>query len=204
MNSVQPYAATVPYMGTVGNHEAYGTQGGGQFANYAARQRALAKYAGANSGSNSSFWYSFDTPLVHWIAFSGESWTMSAGQMAAQAAWVAADLAKVDRAVTPWVFAFSHKAYMMDSTTWGMYDWMVNGQVDVQFSGHWCAHARTPLRAPRAPTRRLRLTAPPAQTGTSTRGTRPSTAAMARSSSTPRPCRPTRRCTRTQSTPRSS
>jgi hypothetical protein len=144
MRSVEPYAATVPYMGTVGNHEAYGTQGGGAFANYAMRQRALKQYAGANSGSNSSFWYSFDTPLIHWVAFSGESWTMSAAQIATQAAWVEADLAKVDRAVTPWVVVFSHKSYMMDSTTWGMYDWLATLKVDVQLSGHWHQYTRYP------------------------------------------------------------
>lgn len=125
-------------------HEAYGTQGGGAFANYAMRMRALSTYVGANSGSNSSFWYSFDTPLCHWIAFSGESWTMSAAQLAEQAAWVAADLAKVDRAVTPWVLAFSHKSYMMDSTTWALYDFLATFKVDVQFVGHWHQYTRYP------------------------------------------------------------
>jgi hypothetical protein len=65
---------------------------------------------GANCGSNSSFYYSFDTPLIHWITFSGETWTMSKQQLQAQDAWVRADLAKVDRSVTPWVVAFSHKS----------------------------------------------------------------------------------------------
>ena len=31
MNSLQPFAATHPYMASPGNHEAYGTQGGGNF-----------------------------------------------------------------------------------------------------------------------------------------------------------------------------
>ena len=77
----------------------------------------MTENAAANSGSPNNFWYSFDTPLVHWIAFTAETWTMSAQQLAAQAAWIAADVAKVDRAVTPWVVAFSHKAWQMDSTT---------------------------------------------------------------------------------------
>ncbi len=132
------------HRGTVGNHEAYGTQGGGAFANYAQRQRALREFAGAACGSNSSFWYSFDTPLVHWVAFSGESWTMSAAQLAAQDAWLRADLARVDRAATPWVLAFSHKAYMMDSTTWAMYDFLAELGVDVQFVGHWHQYTRYP------------------------------------------------------------
>lgn len=144
MNSIEPYAARRPYMGTVGNHEAYATQNGGNFSSYAWRNRALAKYVGANSGSDSSFWYSFETPLIHWIAFSGESWTMSTEQLATQAAWVRADLAKVDRSVTPWVVAFSHKSYMMDSTTWGLYDFLADFNVDVQFSGHWHQYTRYP------------------------------------------------------------
>ena len=110
MNNLQPYAATVPYMGVpgehwgrsgrhprclqeaggrtitqpsteltitsvrppppapspAGNHEAYGTQGGGKFEQFVTRNRAIAQYAGANCGSNSALYYSFETPLVHW------------------------------------------------------------------------------------------------------------------------------------------
>ena len=100
-----------------GNHEAYGTQGGGAFEQFALRYRAVRENAGANSGSPNNFWYSFQTPLIHWIAFTAESWTMTPAQLAEQAAWIAADVAKVDRTVTPWVVAFSHKAWQMDSTT---------------------------------------------------------------------------------------
>jgi hypothetical protein len=81
------------------------------------RYRAVRENAGANSGSPNNFWYSFETPLIHWIAFTAESWTMTPAQLAEQAAWIAADVAKVDRSVTPWVVAFSHKAWQMDSTT---------------------------------------------------------------------------------------
>jgi hypothetical protein len=69
---------------------------------------------------------------------------MSPAQLAAQAAWVEADLAKVDRTVTPWVLAFSHKSYMMDSTTWSLFDFLATYKVDVQFSGHWHQYTRYP------------------------------------------------------------
>jgi len=46
---------------------------------------------------------------VHWLAFTGETWTMSQAQLDAQMAFIKADLAKVDRAATPWVVAYSHK-----------------------------------------------------------------------------------------------
>jgi hypothetical protein len=84
MNSIQPYAARRPYMAVPGNHEAYGTQGGGNFTQFAARYAATAKYAGAASGSNTNLWYSFETPLIHWIGFTGETWTMNASQLAEQ------------------------------------------------------------------------------------------------------------------------
>jgi acid phosphatase len=69
---------------------------------------------------------------------------MSAAQLAQQAAWIEADLSKVDRTVTPWVIAFSHKSYMMDSTTWALYDFLANHKVDLQFSGHWHQYTRYP------------------------------------------------------------
>jgi hypothetical protein len=105
------------------------------------RYRAVRENAGANSGSPNNFWYSFETPLIHWIAFTAESWTMTPAQLAEQAAWIAADVAKVDRSVTPWVVAFSHKAWQMDSTTWSLFDWMTPAGVDFHFVSWVRAHA---------------------------------------------------------------
>ena len=119
------------------SHEAYGTQGGGEFAQFVLRNRALAQNVGKSSGSNSNLWYSFETPHVHWIAFCAESWTMSAGQLAQQKAWMTQDLSSVDRARTPWVIAFSHKAWQMDSTTWSMFDILPEYKVDLHLVGHW-------------------------------------------------------------------
>ena len=190
MNTLQPFAATHPYMVAPGNHEAfvllatpdekrsysprpacgrlcmlslrpinpphtslshhryrlrYGTQGGGAFEQFALRYRAVRENAGANSGSPNNFWYSFETPLIHWIAFTAESWTMTPAQLAAQSAWLAADVAKVDRSVTPWVVAFSHKAWQMDSTTWSLFDWMAPAGVDFHFvSARELVHALAP------------------------------------------------------------
>ena len=142
--TLQPFTATHPYMPSSGNHEAYGTQGGGKFLQYTRRFQAVTENVGASSGSNTNLWYSFDTPLVHWIAFTVESWTMTAQQLAEQAAWIAADVAKIDRAVTPWVVAFSHKAWQMDQTTWSLFDWMTPAGVDFHFVGHWHQYTRFP------------------------------------------------------------
>ena len=119
-------------------------RGGGEFLQYALRYRAVAQHAGAASGSNTNFWYSFNTPHTHWIGFTGESWTMSAAQLAAQKAWAEADLAKVDRTVTPWVVAFSHKSFQMDSTTWSLFDFLPEHKVDLWFVGHWHQYTRYP------------------------------------------------------------
>lgn len=137
-------SAPAPTPSSQGNHEAYGTQGGGAFAQFATRYNATAKYAGRNSGSDTNFWYSFETPLVHWLAFTAETWTMSQAQLDEQLAFVKADLAKVDRAATPWVVAFSHKSYMMDQTTWSLHDFLADYNVDLQFVGHWHQYTRYP------------------------------------------------------------
>lgn len=135
MNAIQPFAARRPYLASPGNHEAYGTQGGGAFQQFNARFASIASHAGARSGSNSSLWWSVNIGQVHWVAFTAESWTMSAEQLAAQAAWLQADLAAVDRTATPWTFAFAHKWFQMDQTTSSLFNWMGSSGVDMFFTG---------------------------------------------------------------------
>jgi len=144
MNGIMPYAAVRPYQASPGNHEAYGTQNGGNFTQFYYRYRALAEYAGKNSGSNSNFWYSFETPLIHWLAFTAETWTMSADQISTQLAFANADLAKVDRTKTPFVVAFAHKSFQMDQTTQSLFDFLVNNNVDFLITGHWHQYTRFP------------------------------------------------------------
>jgi hypothetical protein len=121
---------------------------GGNFTQFVVRNRALAENAGKNSGSNSNVYYSFNTPFTHWVAFTAESWTMSSEQLAAQAAWLEADLSAVDRTVTPWIVAFSHKSFQMDQTTWAMFDFLAKYKVDIQLVGWvapaFCRHSRKP------------------------------------------------------------
>ena len=108
------------------------------------RNRALAENAGKSSGSGSNLWYSFETPHVHWVAFCAETWTMSAAQLAQQKAWMTQDLSSVDRKRTPWVVAFSHKAWQMDSTTWALFDILPQFKVDLHLVGHWHQYTRYP------------------------------------------------------------
>lgn len=144
MNSITPYAARFPYMGSPGNHEAYGTQGGGAFNQFNARFAGLGAHVGKNSGSNSSTYYSWELPgYAHFIAFTAETWTMSASQIAAQVAWMKADLAAVDRSRTPWVISYAHKFWSMDQVDWSDFDAILTeGGVDLHFCGHWHYYGR--------------------------------------------------------------
>jgi hypothetical protein len=109
----------------------------------------IEKNAGKNSGSNSNFWYSFDDLRagVHFVAFTSETWTMSADQIAEQLAWLKNDLAKANanRAVTPWIIAFSHKLFQMDQVDWvssGIANAVHYGGVDLILAGHWHQYNR--------------------------------------------------------------
>jgi len=120
--------------------QAGGTQGGGNFTQFRNRFMATEVYAGKNSKSGSNFWYSFERNLVHWVAFTSETWTMSEEQIATQLAWLKADLASVDRSRTPWVLAYSHKNWDHDNVNWtssGIADALHVGGVDAFWCGHW-------------------------------------------------------------------
>ena len=40
--------------------------------------------------------------------------------------------------------AFAHKSFQMDQTTWGIFDFLVNHNVDLFFVGHWHQYTRYP------------------------------------------------------------
>lgn len=73
-------------------------------------------YAGANSGSSSNIFYSFTQGLTHFIVFSAEAYAYNSGAsfLANQLAFMKADLAAVNRSVTPWVVALVHKDWTME------------------------------------------------------------------------------------------
>lgn len=89
----------------------------------------------AESGGTGNFWYSFDYGMTHFVQFDTETdlghgliapdspqgGTEDSGPFAlanAQANWLAADLAKVDRAKTPWVVGmFNHPTILNDLLT---------------------------------------------------------------------------------------
>jgi len=104
---IEPYTATLPFMANVGNHEHTPgklTNASGTFAvDYAAYQ---ARYAAVPANGNGNLWYSYDFGAAHYVYVDSEE-AQSAGSP--QIAWLAADLAAVDRAKTPWLFLFQHR-----------------------------------------------------------------------------------------------
>jgi len=77
--------------------------------------------------------------LTHFIGFSAESYAYRSGAelLANQLAFMKADLAAVDRGVTPWVVALVHKDWNMEAEAYAaFYPVLDAGNVDVLFCGH--------------------------------------------------------------------
>jgi hypothetical protein len=116
MNAIQGASSLVPYMGCAGNHEH-----ALNFSAYKARFGAFEALA-ERSGSGNMLWYSFDDDLVHFVTIDTEIYhycsgtaTLCKAQIQEQIDWLTADLAAVDRSVTPWVVAVGHKQGWQDS-----------------------------------------------------------------------------------------
>ena len=117
---------------------------------FSTRFHAVSLHAGANSGSNNNLFYSFNQGLTHFIVFDDEAYahSQSADFLANQLAFMKADLAAVNRSVTPWVVGLVHRDWTM----------MVRVRGRVASAGA-SAPPRTPrgkrssLRTPRVPRR---------------------------------------------------
>jgi hypothetical protein len=140
------YAMRHPVSVSPGNHEACGScpqipgrpDSRGNFSEYRARFASVDAGAGKASGGNSIF-YSFDLGLTHFISFSAEAYAYRSGAelLANQLAFMSADLAKVDRKVTPWVVALVHKDWNMEAEAYAaFYPILDAGKVDALFCGH--------------------------------------------------------------------
>ncbi len=70
---------------------------------YAAFQ---ARYGAVPPNGNTNLWYSFDFASAHYVYVNSEE---SQAPGSPQLEWLAADLAAVDRTVTPWLFLFQHR-----------------------------------------------------------------------------------------------
>ena len=99
----------------------------------------MALNAAANSGSPSNRFYSFTQGLTHFVVFTAEAYLYARSPvfLANQLAFLRADLAKVDRKVTPWVVALAHKDWTMAAEAFGDIQPILDAaHVDVLFCGH--------------------------------------------------------------------
>ncbi|KAG2445750.1 hypothetical protein HXX76_000356 [Chlamydomonas incerta] len=100
---------------------------------------------------NPPFWYSFDYASVHFVMLSSEH---DLGGGSSQAAWLADDLAAVDRCATPWVVVGIHRPMYVvyphkDNRIVGEHiraaieDLLLQYRVDLVLSGHVHAYYRS-------------------------------------------------------------
>jgi acid phosphatase type 7 len=111
----------------------------GNFTQYRSRLHSVTLNAGKNAGTNSNIFYSFDEGLVHFLVYSAEAYTYNSGAelIANQKAFMKADLAAVDRSVTPWVVGLVHKDWTMEAAAFADFGPILeDGGVDLQFVGH--------------------------------------------------------------------
>jgi hypothetical protein len=78
---------------------------------YAAYQ---ARYAAVPPNGNTNLWYSYDFGAAHYVYIDSEE-AQTPGSP--QIEWLAADLAAVDRSVTPWLFLFQHRPLLCSTTS---------------------------------------------------------------------------------------
>lgn len=106
---VDPLSSHIPWMVEVGNHEVESFAGvPTTFLAYSTRWRMPAL-----SNGSTELYYSFNIGPVHWVMASSYS-PFTAGS--AQYEWLQADLAAVDRTVTPWVFLGTHAPWYNSNT----------------------------------------------------------------------------------------
>lgn len=143
---VEPYATTRPWMVTEGNHEieiipVIHSEG---FTSYNARW----PMAYEESGSTSNLYYSFDVAGTHIIMLGSYA---EFSKSSAQYKWLEADLAKVDRTKTPWIFVLLHAPWYNTNTAHkgegesmrkAMEKLLFRARVDVVFAGHVHAYER--------------------------------------------------------------
>ncbi|GJP83858.1 hypothetical protein CLOP_g13959 [Closterium sp. NIES-67] len=104
---IQPAASLRPWMMAPGNHEDEADEGAPSLNPFKA-YNARWPMPSTASGSPSNLFYSFDSSSIHWVMLSCYS---DYSQGSAQYNWLQADLAKVNRTVTPWLIAAFHEPW---------------------------------------------------------------------------------------------
>lgn len=111
-DEISPYASRVPVQFSSGNHEHFGEDATGP---YLAYRRRVAPTMPIEDSTATPFWYSFNVGRIHFIAFdTDQEHTVDSPQYK----FIAADLAAVDRTLTPIVFAFNHYPLLCSNKFW--------------------------------------------------------------------------------------
>ncbi|KAL2322631.1 hypothetical protein Fmac_027010 [Flemingia macrophylla] len=143
---VQPLASARPWMVTQGNHEVESIpllKDG--FVSYNSRW----KMPFEESGSNSNLYYSFEVAGVHIIMLGSYA---DYDEYSEQYRWLKADLSKVDRKRTPWLFVLFHVPWYNSNTAHqgegadmmtAMEPLLYAASVDLVLAGHVHAYERS-------------------------------------------------------------
>ncbi|GMI10117.1 hypothetical protein TrVE_jg1389 [Triparma verrucosa] len=124
MRTIQPLSTTVPYIFGVGDHE-----GGRKDLSLDCHAQLGYDYEGFRmrvgeatnagqmimahaSGSPTSFYFSFDVGLVHFVVINTNAWIHACHywMLPPQMMWLSADLAAVNKSRTPWTVLIAHRA----------------------------------------------------------------------------------------------
>lgn len=139
---IEPYAASLPFMCTPGNHEAQYS-----FAGYLNRLHMPV----VSQGALNRFYYSFNHGPVHFLAYSSEhTFTEGSEQWKFIKNDLATASAPAQRKKHPWIVMWSHRPlYCSDQITWqgrcvseatkyraAIESLMVDAHVDLHISGH--------------------------------------------------------------------
>ncbi|KAK6145826.1 hypothetical protein DH2020_019695 [Rehmannia glutinosa] len=137
---MQPVISKVPIMMVQGNHEIEEQAQNRTFASYSSRFAFPSK----ESGSSSTFYYSFNAGGIHFIVLGGY---VAYNKSDDQYKWLEKDLANVNREITPWLVATWHPPWYTTYTAHyreaecmkvAMEDLLYQYGVDIVFNGHQC------------------------------------------------------------------
>jgi len=111
MRKIQPFAAQVPYMTSVGNHEV-----ASNFSHYDKRFHMINR-GPVHTGEENNFYYSYNAGPVHFIAISTEFYYFldysGLAPLVKQYEWLRADLEfatrPTERAKRPWIIVYGHR-----------------------------------------------------------------------------------------------